>query len=53
MTRHGKSRKGICTVSAKVDLKTKEKLDEIKVKLKLKNRSEVLRLAIEAYLSSP
>ena len=52
MSKHGLSRKGICTISAKVDRKVRDKLDEIKNKLKLKNRSEVLRLAIEAYISN-
>jgi metal-responsive CopG/Arc/MetJ family transcriptional regulator len=51
MNRHGLSRKDICTVSAKVDVDLRDKLDEIKTKLNLKNRSEVLRLAIEAYIS--
>lgn len=52
MSSHGLSRKGICTISAKVDQEVKDKLDEIKNKLKLKNRSEVLRLAVKAYISN-
>ena len=52
MSSHGLSRKGICTISAKVDQEVKDKLDEIKNKLKLKNRSEVLRLAVKAFISN-
>ncbi len=51
MSKHSLSRKGICTISAKVDSEVREKLDEIKNKLNLNTRSEVVRLAIKAYTS--
>lgn len=52
MSRHQISRSEVVTVSAKVDEELRNKLDEIKNKLDLKNRSEVVRLAIKSFISS-
>ena len=51
MSKHGLSRNGICTISAKVKLDIRDRLDEIKKKMNLKNRSEVLRLAIKSFIA--
>ncbi|MCK5560256.1 MAG: ribbon-helix-helix protein, CopG family [Thermoplasmata archaeon] len=50
MSRHGKSRVGVVTISAKVEKELRDKLDKIKTKLNLKNRSEVVRLAIKSFV---
>lgn len=42
----------VVTVSAKIDEELRNKLDEIKNKLDLKNRSEVVRLAIRSFISN-
>jgi metal-responsive CopG/Arc/MetJ family transcriptional regulator len=51
ISRHGKSRKGIKTASVKLEDEKIDKIDEIKVKEKLKSRSDALRLIIDYYLS--
>ncbi|MCK5561219.1 MAG: ribbon-helix-helix protein, CopG family [Thermoplasmata archaeon] len=48
----GRSKKGLVTVSAKVEEKLRNELDEIKTQLNLKNRSEAVKLAIKAYISN-
>lgn len=52
MNRYQKNRRNVVTVSAKIDEKLRNKLDEIKNNLNLKNRSEVVRLAIESFISN-
>lgn len=42
----------VVTVSAKIDEELRNKLDEIKNKLNLKTRSEVVRLAIRSFVSN-
>jgi metal-responsive CopG/Arc/MetJ family transcriptional regulator len=47
---HGKSREGICTISAKVEQNLRDELDRIRAKLGLETRSDVVKRALTQYV---